>query len=156
MNPRNTLIFGQDERVAAWVAKQLPHVGAAGFGPCRAIAVVSNSTPLAAIVYHDYQAALGTCQISMASTSPLWAKPQTIVELLAVPFVQYGCRKIWTCIPSDNVRAIRFNYGIGMVREAVLRHQFGPKRAAWIFGMMADEYGKLRDRLIGNGLKEAA
>lgn len=156
MNRANTLIFGQDEKVAAWVARQLPHVGSAGFGACRAIAVLSGDKPVAGIVYHEYDATHGTCQISMASTSPLWAKPQTVADLLAVPFLQYRVRKVWTCIPSDNERAIRFNYGIGMVREAVLRHQFGHKRAAWVFGMMADEYTKLRARLLGAELKEAA
>lgn len=152
----NTLIFGCDERVAAWVARQLPHVGSAGFGPCRAIAVLAADKPVAGIVYHDYSPAHGVCQISMASTSPFWAKPQTIVDLLAVPFLQYGCRKVWTCIPSDNDRAIRFNYGLGMVREAVLRHHFAHKRAAWVFGMMADEYTKLCEKLVGNAMKEAA
>ena len=83
----NKLIFGQDERVAAWVAKQLPHVGDVGFGPCRAIAVVSASDrPLGAIVYHDFIPQAGTVQISMASVSPLWAQPQTVRDLLAIPF----------------------------------------------------------------------
>ncbi len=150
MKARNDLVFGQDERVAAWVAKQLPHVGAAGFGPCRAVAIVNGARPLGAIVYHDFQAAHGTVQISMATISPLWAKPQTIRDLLAIPFLQYGVRKVWTCIPADNERAIRFNYGIGMVCEAKLRHHFGPKRAAWIFGMMRHEYDARW------GVKEAA
>lgn len=137
----NKLIFGQDERVAAWVAKQLPHVGDVGFGPCRAIAVVSASDrPLGAIVYHDYQKQAGTVQISMASVSPLWAQPQTVRDLLAIPFDQYKVRKVWTCIPHDNERAIRFNEGIGMKCEATLRHQFAQGRHAVIFGMMAGKY----------------
>lgn len=151
----NTLIFGRDAEVAAWVARQIPHVGEAGFGPCRAIAVVNGAKPLAAIVYHDFDPKHGVCQISMASTSRLWAQPQTVCDLLAVPFLQYRCRKVWTCIPSDNAGAIRFNYGIGMVREAVLRHHFGHKRAAWVFGMMACEYEALRTKLLGE-MKEAA
>lgn len=137
----NKLIFGQDERVAAWVAKQLPHVGDVGFGPCRAIAVVSASDrPLGAIVYHDFIPQAGTVQISMASVSPLWAQPQTVRDLLAIPFDQYKVRKVWTCIPHDNERAIRFNEGIGMKREATLRHQFAQGRHAVIFGMMAGQY----------------
>lgn len=151
----NTLVFGQDEKVAAWVAAQIPHVGAVGFGPCRAVAVVSGNKPLGAIVYHDYSAQHGVCQISMASVSPFWAKPQTVIDLLGIPFRQYRCRKVWTCIPSDNERAIRFNYGIGMVREAVLRHHFGHKRAAWVFGMMASEYDAMCERIMPT-MKEAA
>lgn len=140
MTPANGLVFGKDEQVAAWVARRLPHVGDAGFGPCRAIAIVNGTRPLGAIVYHDFQPLHGTCQISMATISPLWAKKQTIRDLLAVPFLQYDCRKVWTCIPSDNTRAIGFNEHIGMTCEGKLRHHFGPKRAAWIFGMMRHEY----------------
>ncbi len=138
----NRLIFGKDELVAAWVARQIPHVGDAGFGPCRAVAIVNGDRPMGAIVYHDYQAAHGTVQISMASVSPLWAQPQTIRDLLAIPFDQYRVRKVWTCIPADNERAIRFNVGIGMVREAVLGEHFGPKRHAVIFRMFERDYAR--------------
>ena len=147
----NILIFGRDEHVAQWAAKQIPHVGKSGFGPCRAIAVLSpDNRPLGAIVYHDWSEQHGTVQISMATVSPMWAKPQTIRDLLAIPFLQYGVRKVWTCIPSDNERAIRFNEGIGMKSEAILRHQFGHKRHAVIFGMMRHEYDARW------GVKEAA
>lgn len=137
----NRLIFGQDERVAAWAARQLPHVGEAGFGLCRAVAIVSGSDqPLGAIVYHDYNRQYGTVQISMATVSPMWAQPQTIRDLLAIPFDQYRCNKVWTCIPADNKRAQRFNAGIGMVREGVLRDVFGRKRNGFVYGMLAHEY----------------
>ena len=136
----NTLIFGQDEKVAAWVARQLPHVGDAGFGSCRAVAIVNGDKPLGAIVYHDYSPQYGTVQISMATRSPLWAQPQTVRDLLAIPFDQYRCNRVWTCIPSDNERAQRFNRGIGMVREAVLRDVFGRKRNGVVYGMLAHEY----------------
>jgi RimJ/RimL family protein N-acetyltransferase len=140
MTPDNKLIFGFDEKIAAWVARQIPHVGDVGFGPCRAVGVAVAGRPVAGIVYHDYQPLHRTVQISMASASPLWAKWNTIRALLAIPFDQYNVYKIWTAIPSDNERALRFNRGIGMKSEGTLRHQFGPKRAAIIFGMTAGEF----------------
>ena len=136
----NRLVFGRDEAVAAWVARQIPHVGAVGFGACRAIAVVSGDRPVAGIVYHDYQPQARCVQISMASVSPLWAQPGTVRALLSVPFEQYGCYKVWTAIPADNERALRFNRGIGMKSEGTLRHQFGPRRHAIIFGMIEPEW----------------
>ena len=140
MTPDNRLIFGHDEKIAAWVARQIPHVSPAGFGPCKAIGVAVGGVPVAGIVYHDYQPHVGVVQISMASTSPLWAKRNTIRALLSVPFEQYQCYKVWTAIPADNERAIRFNRGIGMKAEGTLRHQFGKKRHAVIYGMTFDEY----------------
>ena len=94
----------------------------------------------------------GTIQMSIASVSPLWAKPETIRELLAVPFLQkeYSCRKVWAMTSSDNAKAIRLLGHIGMVCEAKLRHHYAPKRAAWIFGMMRHEYDARW------GVKEAA
>jgi RimJ/RimL family protein N-acetyltransferase len=136
----NRLIFGRDEAVAAWVARQIPHVGAPGFGACRAIAVASGDRPLAGVVFHDYQPQARCVQISVAAISPLWAQPDTIRGLLSVPFEQYGCYKIWTAIPADNERALRFNRGIGMKSEGTLRHQFGPRRHAVIFGMIEPEW----------------
>ena len=140
MTPDNRLIFGQDEAIAGWVARTIPHVGSTGFGACRAVGVAVGGKPVAGIVYHDYQPDHRTVQISMASTSPLWAKRSTIRALLAVPFEQYSVYKIWTAIPADNERAIRFNRGIGMKSEGTLRHQFGRKRHAVIFGMIYEEY----------------
>jgi RimJ/RimL family protein N-acetyltransferase len=140
MTPDNKLIFGFDEKIAAWVARQIPHVAEAGFGPCKAVGIAVNGNPVAGVVYHDYQPQHRTVQISMVSLSPFWAKWNTIRALLAIPFEQYGVYKVWTCIPADNERAIRFNRGIGMKSEATLRHQFGPKRAAVIYSMTAGEY----------------
>ena len=136
----NRIITGRDEAVAAWVARQIPHVGAHGFGPCRAVAVASGARPLAGVVFHDYQPEAGTVQISMAAVSVMWAQRETIRGILAIPFEQYKCFKVWTCIPADNARAIRFNEGIGMKSEATLRHQFGRGRHARIFGMTAPEF----------------
>lgn len=144
----NRLIFGQDERVAAWVAKQL---GLRPWEKCKAVAVVSaEGRPLGAAVYHTYYPEYGTVEMSIATVSPLWAQPQTIRDLLAIPFDQYKCRKVWATTASDNERAQRFLAGIGMKKEAVLRHQFAQGRHAVIFGMMAGQYA-VRWRL-----KEAA
>ena len=62
------------------------------------------------------------------------------MAILRYPFVQLAVNKCWTAIPHDNERAIRFNKGIGFKQEAVLRHQFGPKRHAAICSMMRGEY----------------
>lgn len=138
------LIFGHDEHLAAWCAARIPHVGKAGFGPCRAVGVATGTRPddklLAVCVYHNWHPDYGVAEISFAASSPRWATRENIRRLLSVPFEQYGCRKVCTQTPSDNARAIKFNEGIGMRREAVLRHHFAPKRHAVIMSMMADEF----------------
>ena len=137
----NTLIFGQDERVAKWVARQLPQMMGTQFGECRAVAIVSGEgRPLGAVVYHDYAPAHGTVAMSIATISPLWAQKATVRDLLAIPFDQYKCRKIWVLTTTGNDKAERLLRKIGMKREAVLREQVAPKTHGVIYGMLAHEY----------------
>lgn len=140
----SVLIFGHDDALAKWCAARIPHVGKTGFGPCRAIGVATGNQPddtlLAVVVYHDYMQHYGVCQVSVAARSPKWATRETIRALLSVPYEQFRCRKVWSAMPSDNHRAIRFNEGIGFRREAILRHHYAPRRHAVITSMMRNEY----------------
>jgi RimJ/RimL family protein N-acetyltransferase len=138
----SVLIIGHGQALAKWAARRIPHVGDAGFGPCDAVGIATGFSRddklLAVVVYHDL--VYDTCQLSCAAASPRWASPSTIRALLSVPFEQWGCRKVWTATPSSNVRALRFNEGIGFRREAVLRHHFAQKQHAVICSMMRSEY----------------
>lgn len=138
------LVFGHDEAIAAWVADRIPHVGGLGFsGPCAAIGIASGDRLLAGIVYHDYQAAYGTIQLSMAAESPMWARRETIRALLHYPFRQLGVFKAWTATPHDNDAALRVNEHIGFKREGTLAHHFGRKRHCVVCRMFATDYTRL-------------
>lgn len=120
------MICGQDVAVAAWTAAHIPHMAGGAFGPGRAIGVADSAANIVAgVVYHDYQPAFGTMQISMAAASPLWARRGVIRALLSYPFEQLRVEKLWSAIPASNTRALRFNLGIGFEREAVLVRHFG-------------------------------
>lgn len=140
----SVLLFGHDEALAKWCAARIPHVGEAGFGPCRAIGIATGTGPddklLAVCIYHNYQPTYGVVEISFAAKSPRWATRANIRALLSVAFEQYKVRKVCLQIPSDNTRALRFNAGIGMRREAIFRHHYAPKRHAVVVSMMADEF----------------
>lgn len=142
------LITGHDEFMAAWAAKRIPHVGAAGFGACKAIGVAKGTGAhdgrlLAVVVFHDWQPAAKTVQISCASDSPMWAHPETIRALLAVPFEQYGCFMVWMAIPHTNERAIRFNKeGLGMKMAGPVRHVFGEGVHAVHMSMTRHEWAR--------------
>jgi len=91
--------------VARWVAARLPHVGAAGFGPNAAIAVVSqDETIMAGVVFHDWQELAGTMQLSCAADTPRWATRRIVSALLAYPFVQLAVNKCWTATDHANAR----------------------------------------------------
>lgn len=135
-----TLVYGHDDAVARWVADQIPHVGERGFGLCRAIGVMRDDKLAAGVVFHDWQPEAGTLQVSCAAASPRWASRPVLRVLLSYGFDTAKAQKLWVAIPHDNERAIRFNKGIGMKQEAVLRRHFGPKRHAVILSMLHHEY----------------
>lgn len=135
----------RNDEMAAWAARRIPHVGAAGFGPCFAIGVVRHRELAAVVVYHDWQQEAGTVQLSCAADTPRWATWQVVGAVLGLAFGGgFGApvRKVWTCTPHSNERAIRFNNGIGMKREAVLRQHFAQNTHAVICSILAPEWRK--------------
>jgi len=135
------LLFGHDADVSTWVADHIPHV--TEFGPCAAIGIVSRETLIAGVVYHDFQPAFRTIQLSMAAVSPMWARRENIAGLLHYPFRQLGAFKVWTMTPFDNQPALKVNLHIGFKREAILAHQFGPKRHGIVCRMLEPDYERL-------------
>jgi RimJ/RimL family protein N-acetyltransferase len=143
------LIYGHSEQVAAWVAEHIPDVGAEGFSsPVAAIGVATDHL-VAGVCYHDYQPKFGTIQLSMAAISPIWARRPIIHALLAYPFEQLQCFKVWTATALDNVKAIKVNEHVGFKREAILAHQFGQNRHAVIMRLLRPDYLRLYGELNG-------
>lgn len=124
------------------LAGAIPHVGEGNnFGPAAFAAVVSAANNLQAVAaFHEWQPDHRTVQFSIAAWSPMWARPAIIAEFLRYAFEGLGVYKIWTSTPADNTPAIKVNKHIGFTREAILRHQYGPKRHAVIMSMTSPEW----------------
>lgn len=140
------MLIADDQTMAIqnWVAHAIPHVGPQGFGPAQAMGVVSDREELqAGVVFHDYQPEYGTMQVSVAASTPMWAKPDHIKAIMAYPFEQIGVYKLWSAIPHTNERAIKFNKHIGFKQEAVLAHHFGHKVHAVITRLYQPDYRRL-------------
>lgn len=134
------LSYGQDSFVAQWVLDRIPSLQGYPFGPCAAIAVVSeDGRMMAGVVFHDWQPVPRTMQISAAAVTPRWATQSIVRQLLAYPFMTCGVQKVWTAIEHGNIRAIKFNEGIGLLAEARLERHFGESDAV-ICRMFREEY----------------
>lgn len=143
MRPEPILLTGHDEQVAEWVSKSIPDHD--GFSPeVKAMAVfdAEGTRIIAGVVYHDYKPRERTCAMTIASESPMFATRGTIRAMLSVPFDQFDCFKVCAMTRADNTRAQRFLKKVGFVREAILRHQFGPKLHGWVYGMTKPEFAK--------------
>jgi len=134
------LSYGQDSFVSKWVLDRIPSLQGYPFGPCAAIAVVSeDGRMMAGVVFHDWQPVPRTMQISAAAVTARWATRGIVRQLLAYPFMTCGVQKVWTAIEHGNIRAIRFNEGIGIRAEARLQRHFGESDAV-ICRMFREEY----------------
>lgn len=135
------LHLGDSDAIAAWVKSKIPHVS--DFGVCQAIGIVNNGLLLAGVVYHDYQPAYGSIQLSMAAANPRWAKREIIAGLLNYPFEQLDCYRVFTLTPIHNTMALRVNEHIGFKREAVCHSGFGKGKHAVVMRMLKPDYVKL-------------
>lgn len=133
------LVFGNDAIIAAWVASKIPRMTGQTFPHgSKAIGVTRRGAIIAGIVYHNYYPEYKNIEISMAADSPMWATREVITALLRYPFIQLGCRRVTTCTPIRNKRALKFNYGIGFKKEGVIRRGYGNQDMI-ICGMLRKE-----------------
>jgi hypothetical protein len=124
-------LFGEDELVANFVAQMIPHVGARGFGKCRAIGVVDARDELiAGIVYHSFVPEQGVIEMSAAALPGCrWLTPTTLKVMYQFPFLQCGCQMVVMRTRADNEHILRqlaaFNYMLIPVPRLYGRHADG-------------------------------
>ena len=120
------LIF-DEPRLLDWCAALIPGMKAEAWHREGAypIGVGTADAIMAVMVAHGYEAAYRNVQISMAATRPDWARRSTIQRLLNYLFGQLKVDRVTTLIASKNHRALRFNEGIGFVREGVIKNGCG-------------------------------
>lgn len=138
------MIVGHDEALCRWVESRIDWGPGGAFPPgTPAIGVARGDKLLCAVVYHDYQPDFGTVQITMASSSPMWARRENIRALLHYPFRQIQCYKVWWLTRADNTHGIKTFEHVGFKREATLAHQFGRKRHGIVGRMLEPDYRRI-------------
>jgi hypothetical protein len=139
----------ENAALVKWCADRIPHVRGGDFGPCQALGVVRRGRMAAVVVFHDWQKAFLTLQVSMASETPAWASRDVLRGMFAYGFLTARANKLWTATPHDAAGVLAFNRGIGMKSEATLGEHFGPKRHAVICRMFRREWEKSRWAMEG-------
>lgn len=134
----------ENDALAEWCADRIPHVRGGSFGACQSMAVMHGDEVRAVVVFHDWQPRAQTLQCSMAANTPRWATREALAGLMFYAFRTAGANKLWTAIPHDAQRVLKFNHGIGLKPEATLASHFGHKRHAVICRMFRAEWEKSR------------
>lgn len=138
------LAFGVDAEVGAWVAQRMPYFSAADdFGPFRAVGIVKDARLIAGVVYHNYHPTNGHIDMGIATEGPGWATRSVLRGLFAIPFVQYGVRRVGAVTPHNGpVMKIDMLRRLGFTREGTLRHFYADGVHGDIFSMTYKEYLK--------------
>lgn len=128
-----------DQRLTDWAKQRLPRFeGGEDFGPHVSLGIFDGEAIIAVMVVHNYNPRYKNAEISMAASTPRWATRSSIRKLLDYPFRQLGVRRVTTMIAAGNVRAIKFNEGLGFKREGLARHGYGDDDAV-ILGLLVEE-----------------
>lgn len=139
------LVLGHDAAVSQWVASRLPH--SIAWGEHRAIGVARDNGALVfGVVYHHYEPAYGECEIGAAGERVMWTR-RLLQALLAVPFVELGCRRVTAIIGHDNTAGNDLLRRLGFKREGCIRHRFAHKQHGAIYGLTRSEFDALCARL---------
>ncbi len=123
----NRWLIYDEPRLLEWCASRIPGLSAEAWHREGAypIGVGTSTEIIAVMVAHGYEPAYRNVQISMAATRPDWARRSTIQRLLNYLFGQLKVDRVTTLIAASNKRALRFNEGLGFVREGVIKNGCG-------------------------------
>ena len=139
----NRLIFGADDYLKKWVAKQ---IGIDGFGPSVAIGVQRDGEIIAAAVFHDLRE--GQIVASIAATSRRWASRSVLHALFAYPFKQVGAHRLLVQCSEANEKAMKMNRQLGFTQEGRLRQLYKPHNAV-LWGMLREECKWIKEKSNG-------
>lgn len=132
-----------DERLALlrFAGRMIPHAAnLADDHTAVAIGVLTDeSRPAACVVFNHYIEADKTIMVHVAAVNPLWTRGTIVRDILAYPFFQLGCNKVWAAMPIKNKHAIDFNKKLGFTREGILRYHIANQHAV-ITGLLRKEY----------------
>lgn len=112
-------VFGQDDIVAAWVAKHLPEPYEVRPGP-RAVGIVHDKKLAAGAIFEVHKVAPHVVHVAVAVTDARCLTKGTLGRWFWYPFRFVNCSQILTYYAASNDLARSFNRQIGMVSVARL------------------------------------
>lgn len=146
-----TYIFGEDEALSKAAIARIPWALAGSNMRAVGVATGPNLTTdklLCICLYHTYlgpkeiagEAWFNSCEIGFAAFRPMWAKRDTIRNLLKIPFNQYKVEQVFVTVPSINDRAIRLAKGIGFTPRGTVSRYYSKTVHACVFGLHRNQF----------------
>ena len=136
-----SVIYGQDERVAAWVASR---VDVDSFGPGTvALGLEEDGNLIAGVAFNMYTKA-SICMHVAAEPGRRWMNRDFLWRSFAYPFIQLKCNRITGFVRMDNLDAQRFDEHLGFKREGLVRRGCVDGTDMILYGMLREECRFLR------------
>jgi RimJ/RimL family protein N-acetyltransferase len=127
------LVYGQDERVAEWVGKQLMK-DAEAFKPCVAVGIERDDELIAGVVYNNYVGHL--IEMTIASLDKRWCDRHNLKALFAYPFTQLGLRRVQALCSDKDEGVKMFLKRLGFTHEGTHPCAYHDGGTALSFGML--------------------
>lgn len=131
-----TTIYGQDERVVAFVSEKL---GEYDFQTtASAIGVESNGELIAGVVFDGYTEAGMNIHVA-ALEGRHWLSKEFLYAVFAYPFIQLKCNRVTGLVRADNFKAQKLDEHLGFVKEGLIRQGCSDKTDMILYGMLKEE-----------------
>lgn len=135
--------------IAEWVVARLP--APTHIGENMALGIINDQGSLiAGAIYHNYRDT--DVEITFASISPMWAKPEFIRALLDLPFLGMGVRRITCHTHKKNKKPQKLLISLGFMHEGTL-HDATDEGDLYIYGMTRKWY--LRSKWHDESIQQA-
>jgi len=128
------LVYGQDDRVAEWVGKQLMK-DAEAFKPCKAIGLEKNNRLIAGVIYNKYEPGL-LIEMSIASLDKSWCTRHNLKALLGYPFAQLQLKRVQALCSDKDEGVQMFLKRLGFAHEGTHPCAYHDGGTALSFGML--------------------
>jgi len=132
----------ENDALKAWIAQRIPDYRSGSHTVC--IGIEREQKLLAVVAWDNWRGR--DIEVTFASDNPRWATRQTIMTLLAYPFIQLGCQRVTSFVYKSNKRARRLNEGLGFVQEG--KHRDAGKNLEPVFS-----YGLTKRDFVAKYLK---
>jgi RimJ/RimL family protein N-acetyltransferase len=128
------IITAQDTRLLAWAQSQL---GVAFHADSFTLADVVDGELRAVVVYSNWTRC--GCEMSIASTTPRWARRGFIRACFSYPFKQLGLVRVSFVMNENNAACIVLCKWLGAKQEGRLRQWYAGGYDAFVFGLLEEE-----------------
>jgi hypothetical protein len=124
------VVLDRSPELVEWAGARIPSMAVVGVqfaANAQAIGVAADDgNILGAVVFHDWAPRYRTIAVSAAAEDPRWLRcREAIAQMWRYAWDLCGVDKIWSATPAKNARALKFVWGLGFKKEAVLERHLG-------------------------------